>query len=178
MVLGLTQRQCYLLTGKAMLPGGLGQRVGMESVPGDASSCASVSPLVKQGCDVQYNPRKGGGGTRLELVFLKAAPQSAFSRGRAVTKGHKELLAGSVGLAGSWAPLVESQPKMGMQPPVPQACTLAPLSIPWRREPFCEPSAPPSVPKFFPGFISAQRRLVWPRRVMAGAQGWDSRSIP
>ena len=46
-VLGLTQRQSYLLAGKAMLQGGLGQQTGMEAAPGNASPHASVSPLVK-----------------------------------------------------------------------------------------------------------------------------------
>lgn len=58
-----------------MLPGGLGQRVGMETAPRNASPCASVSPLVKQGRDVWYNPRKGEKRTKLELVFLKPVPQ-------------------------------------------------------------------------------------------------------
>lgn len=162
-VLGLMPMQGHLCTGKVMVWGSLGQQVGMETAPGDASPCASVFPLVKQGYDVQYNPRKGGEGLELEPVFLKPVPQPSCCK-VPLAEGGDKVTQGAV--QGWW----RTNPEMGMQP---QTRTPEHPSA-GMQEPFCKPSAPPSVPTVFLGFVSAHPRHVWSRRVASGPRDGDS----
>lgn len=144
-VSGLPKRQFYLLSGKEMLPGGLGIALG------NASPWASLLPLARQGCEVWYNPGKAGEGTGTELVFLKPVRQSSCCR-VPLEREEYDKVTQRASQPWSWAP---NQPQNGvaasglpgLHPRTPEH----PFVTAWN--PFREPSAPPSVPKYSRGSV-------------------------
>lgn len=145
-----------------MVSGSLGQQVGMETALSDALPCASVSPQVKQGCGVQYNPRKGGEGLELEPVFLKPVQQPSRCKAPLAEEGDKVTQGASRRWRGAGSELgsisAKPTPKRGCSPR--SRTSEHPLAR--TQEPFRKPSAPPSVPTFFLGFVPAHpRHVVW-----------------